>query len=67
MERTHKTKAGVSPSLYTNARDFVIDDIDRRGLKEDDIVQVVFDEMKLQTEVVTRMKSGETRGFTDQL
>ena len=67
MERTHKTKAGVSTSLYTNARDFVIDDIDRRGLKGDDIVQVVFDEMKLQIEVVTRMKSGESIGFTDQL
>ena len=57
----------MSPSLYTNARDFVIDDIDRRGLKGDDIVQVVFDEMKLQIEVVTRMKSGETIGSTDQL
>ena len=66
MERTHKTKAGVSSCVYTNARDFVIDDIDRRGLKGDDIVQVVFDEMKLQTEVVTRMKSSETIGFTDQ-
>ena len=43
-----------------------MDDIDRRGLKGDDIVQVVFDEMKLQTEVVTQMKSGETIGFTDQ-